>query len=218
MIVVDVECTGLNPRRHSLLSIGAVDYGCPERIFYGECRAFPGAEVNDEALRIAGFSQSEAFDLHKPALEILIGQFFEWADGCSERTLAGQNPDFDRDFLRASAERFNLQWDYGHRVVDLHSLAYGHQLSRGISSPRNVLSALGSDQIYHYVGLPEEPRPHNALTGASMEAEAFSRLLFGRTLLQQFLQFPVPSHLAQPRNNQLERKTPTALPRDREEN
>jgi len=38
MIVADIEATGLDPRKHSILSIGAVDFEHPERQFYGECR------------------------------------------------------------------------------------------------------------------------------------------------------------------------------------
>ncbi len=196
MIVVDVECTGLDPRRHSLLSIGAVDFNRPGRTFYGECKAFSGAELTEDGLRVSGFSAHEALDPNKQALEELLDCFFHWTANCQERTLAGHNPDFDRDFLRAGAERCGLRWCLGHRVVDLHSLAYGHQLSRGLLPPNNSISAITSDEVHRYAGLPEEPRPHHALVGASMEAEDFSRLLFGQTLLQQFHSFPVPSHLA----------------------
>ncbi len=53
-------------------------------------------------------------------------------------------------------------------------------------------TGLTNDRILSYVGLPEEPRPHNGLVGARMEAEAFSRLLHGRTLLQEFETYPLP--------------------------
>ena len=165
MIVVDVECSGLDPSRNSLLSIGAIDYNLPERSFYGECRAFPGAALDDGGLQVAGFSRAEAMDDRKPSLDSLVSEFVKWSESCSERTLAGHNPDFDRNFLRASAERYDMPWPFGHRVVDLHSLAYGHQLSRGMLPMGKALSGLTSDEIHLFVGLPEEPRPHHALTG-----------------------------------------------------
>lgn len=207
MIVVDVECTGLNPDRHSILSIGAIDYNSPIRTFYGECRAFPGAELSEEGLKIAGFSHTDIVAQNKPTLEALVAQFLIWSGDCTERTLAGHNPDFDRDFLRASAERYNLPWTFGHRVVDLHSLAYGYQFSRGILPSRNELSGLTSDQIHSFVGLPEEPHPHHALTGAAMEAEAFSRLLFGQHLLKQFRAYPIPKHLRRKAISKIVRKS-----------
>jgi len=46
--------------------------------------------------------------------------------------------------------------------------------------------------ILCYVGLPDEPSPHNALTGAVVEAEALSRLLYDKPLLPEFKHLPVP--------------------------
>ena len=57
MIIIDVETTGLDPERCSLVSIGAVDFSCPERQFYGECQAWDGAEVSADALAINGFTK-----------------------------------------------------------------------------------------------------------------------------------------------------------------
>ena len=46
-----------------------------------------------------------------------------------------------------------------------------------------------------YVGLPPEPKPHHALTGAKVEAEALSRLLFGKILLKEFAHYEIPKYL-----------------------
>ena len=38
----------------------------------------------------------------------------------------------------------------------------------------------------------EEPKPHNALTGAKSHAEVISRLLYDKKLLPEFEQFEIP--------------------------
>jgi len=37
--------------------------------------------------------------------------------------------------------------------------------------------------------------PHNALTGSKLEAEIYSRLLFGRGIFPEYKAFPVPDYL-----------------------
>ncbi len=82
MIVVDVETTGLDPRKHALLSIGAVDFLNPKKQFYGECRMWEGAEVfmGDEyytcALNINGFTEEQIHDPTKKSVQQLIQEFF----------------------------------------------------------------------------------------------------------------------------------------------
>jgi DNA polymerase III epsilon subunit-like protein len=199
MIVVDIETTGLDPRKHSIVSIGALDFTSPLNQFYQECRIFKGAEVMEEALQINGFSKEEIKDPDKKSLKETIEDFFVWVKKIKERTIAGSNPSFDRDFLMVSAERFNLPWFLGHRTIDLHALGYSHFLQRGLTPPvKEGRTDLNTDGVLSYVGLPEEPKPHHALTGTKMEAEAFSRLIYGRSLLSEFKNYPLPDYLLKP--------------------
>ncbi len=198
MIIVDVETTGLNPKRHSIVSIGAIDFSNPENQFYQECRIWDGAEISKEALEINGFSEKEIKNLNKRSLEEIIKDFLKWVSKINERTLAGENPAFDLNFLKASCERYNITWSLGYRTIDLHSLCYIHYLRRGLIPPeKDKKSNLNLDTILKYVGLPAEPKPHNALTGAKMEAEAFSRLVYGKNLLNEFNNYPIPHFLYQ---------------------
>jgi len=43
-----------------------------------------------------------------------------------------------------------------------------------------------------YVGIPAEPKPHNALRGAKWEAEVFMRLLYNKNLFPEFKEFEIP--------------------------
>lgn len=193
MLVVDMESSGVDPNRHSLLSIGAVEFENPKNQFYGECRLFPGAHVDPEGLAVNGFSESEITDSNKMTDEELVRKFIDWALRCKEQTLAGQNPSTDRDFIRAAAARYHMNWTFAFRVVDLHSVAYLHHIKRGVEIPlKNQHSALDLDNILIYCGMPEEPMPHNGLRGAVLEAECFSRLFYDKPLFDEYQKFEIP--------------------------
>lgn len=194
MLVVDVEASGTNPQKHSMVSIGALDLAHPENRFYGECRIWDGAHVMDEALAVCGFSREEITDPSKPTESELVHEFLLWSDKLEERTLAGQNVSFDRDFLKYASERAgHTDWPFAYRTIDTHTLAYMHVVLRGKQPPTaHRRSALDLDAILNYCGIPEEPTPHNALTGALSHAEVISRLLYGRKLLPEFAQFEIP--------------------------
>ena len=57
MIVLDVETSGTDPNKHSILSLGALDLSNPSNQFYGECRAFEGAHLEEEAFAVNGFTK-----------------------------------------------------------------------------------------------------------------------------------------------------------------
>lgn len=198
MLVVDVEASGTDPSKHSIVSVGALDLAHPENRFYEECRIWDGAHIMPEALRVNGFKEAQITDVTKQTEADLTHAFLHWSDGLGERTLAGQNVSFDRDFLRHAAERAgHTDWPFAFRTIDTHTLAYMHMVTRGLQPPtRHKRSALDLDVILNYCGIPEEPWPHNALTGALSHAEVISRLLYGRKLLPEFSQFDIPWRMA----------------------
>lgn len=193
MIVLDVEASGTNPYKHSLVSIGALDFNNPKNQFYAECRIWEGAHVMPEALAVCGFSEAEIRDPNKKSDKEIVEEFLKWKDSVEEHTTAGQNPSFDRDFIMATCERNHLDYPLAFRTIDLHTAAYVHMLKWGIEPPvEHQRSALNSSAIQHYVGIPEEPRPHNALNGAKVAAEALSRILRDKKLLPEFKEFEIP--------------------------
>lgn len=194
MIAVDVEGSGTESHIHSVLSVGAVDLSNPSRTFYEECRAWDGAKIEDEALEVNGFSMAEATDPNKQSEADLIHKFIAWAMEVEDHTFAGQNVSYDRDFLKAAAGRAgHTEWPFAHRTIDTHTLAWMHMVNRGLVPPiEKNRSALNLDAILTYCGIPEEPQPHNALTGAKSHAEVISRLLFGKKLLPDFEQYDMP--------------------------
>lgn len=194
MIAVDVEGSGTEAHIHSVLSVGAVDLEDPSRTFYGECRAWDGAKIEEEALAVNGFSMAEATDTNKQSEAELVHAFIAWAMETKDHTFAGQNVSYDRDFLKYAAKRAgHTDWPFAHRTIDTHSLAWMHMVNRGLTPPiEKNRSALNLDAILVYCGIPEEPEPHNALTGAKSHAEVISRLLNTKKLLPDFTQYDIP--------------------------
>lgn len=196
MIVVDGEFSGLDPNKHAILSLGAIDMNDPEREFYGECRLPEWATTHPIAMQINGFTDEQIQDQNKPTLGELVKDFIDWAELAQDRTLAGQNIWNDWLMLNAAMARNNIKWDLGHRIVDLHSTVYTHMMGRGVDIPtEDNMSAVNSNYICNYVGIPKEADPHNALTGAKWEAEAFSRLFYGKNLLPEFAEDAIPEYL-----------------------
>lgn len=192
MIVVDAEMSGTNPYKHSLLSIGAVDFSRPERQFYGECRMWDGAEVMLDSLAVNGFSEEQCRDNNKKSETELIREFYAWIQGIPDKTLAGHNVSFDMDFLNEAFKRAGITWKFMYRVLDIHSVMYAKFLKEGREVPlKEDQSALSLTKILEALGLPPEPKPHIAINGAKYEAEAFSRLIRGKNLLPEFAQYPV---------------------------
>jgi DNA polymerase III epsilon subunit-like protein len=116
-----------------------------------------------------------------------------WLEPIEDRTLLGQNVSFDRDFLKAALGRIHHDWTLAYRTVDVHSLCIMHMIKRGIEVPiKNHRSQMDLDAILVYCGIPEEPMPHNALTGAISHAEVAHRLLYDKKFLPEFNQFEIP--------------------------
>lgn len=194
MIAVDVEASGTDYAKHSIVSVGAVELENPQNRFYAECRIWDGAHIMDEALGVNGYTKEDITDPKKQSEAELVRSFIAWSQGIADHTFAGQNVSFDRDFLRRAAERAgHTDWPFAHRTIDAHTLGWMHMVKNGKVPPvEHNRSALDLDAILNYVGIPAEPMPHNALTGALSHAEVISRLLYDKPLLPEFKQFPIP--------------------------
>lgn len=195
MIALDIEASGIDPHRSSILSIGAVDFDDPTNQFYDECRAWDGAHINDEALAVNGFSREEAMDSEKKSEAELVKGFLAWVEDQRDWTIVGQNPSFDRDYVRMACERSHIDFPLAHRTLDTHTLCYLHMILHGVTPPFDAekhRTDLNLDAVLNYVGIPEEPKPHNALTGALCHGEVASRLLYDRNLLPDFEVYPIP--------------------------
>lgn len=197
MISLDVESSGLDPRACSILSLGAIDTDEPTNQFYDECRAWDGAQINDEALKVCGFSREEIGPQSGKKSEAeLIQAFVAWAiDRPKNRTLLAQNVPFDLGFVQEACKRARIESPFAHRALDLHTLCWMHMTMKGKEPPMDVerrRTAINLTAVLAYCGLPKEPEPHNALTGALCHAEAFARMAYNKTIVAEFSTFEIP--------------------------
>lgn len=193
MIIVDIESTGLDPRKNAILSIGAVDFSNPDNTFYQEGRISKTDKVSDIALQINGFTKEQIYDPTKQTEYELVKNFFVWLGQFKDQTIAGQNVDLDKSFLNDKAKKYNLKNEIGKRIIDMHGLTYLRYIALGIPIPlKNNFSNINTDSILKFVGLAERPGTHNALEDAKLEAETFSRIVFGKNLLKEYRQYPIP--------------------------
>ncbi len=194
MIVLDVESTGLSPVRNSILSIGALDLDDPTNQFYDECRVWEGAQIEDAALAINGFSREEALDARKKSEAELIQDFVAWAtDKPGNRMLAAQNPSFDLEFVQEACKRAGIECPFGKRTIDVHTLTWTHMVLSGTVPPTDKhRSAISLDTALNYCGIPGEPKPHNALMGAMCHAEVIARIAYTKKVLPEFEMYDIP--------------------------
>ncbi len=195
MLILDIEASGTNYEKHSIVSLGALDFNNPDNRFYAECHIWEGAHVMEDALAVNGFTEVEVTDQTKLSEAELVVQFLEWSMSLADRTLAGQNVSFDRDMLRAATQRAGLNWDLAYRTLDTHTMCWMHMVKAGLAPPidsQHKRSALDLDAVLRYCGIPSEPEPHNALTGALSHAEVAARLLYDEKLLPEFEQYKIP--------------------------
>ena len=206
MIVVNVGTTGTNPYKHSIVSIGAIDTlkflnGSEEPLFYGECRMRQGAEIEKEidektnstrypALEVNGFTEAQVRYNNKESHEEIMHRFRFWLNTSQNRTFCGENIFFYMSFLReaflsSGYDKKLVHQLIGTRGLDIHTTSYDNHERNNIEVPmKNEKSALSLDEILKYVGLPPEQKPHNALIGAILEAEARWRLVHGTSLFK----------------------------------
>lgn len=195
MLILDIEASGTNYSMHSIVSIGAFDFLNPENRFYGECKLWDGAHVMSGALEVNGFTEEQISDPTKQSEAELVQEFITWSESLSDRTLTGQNVSFDRDMLKAGAERAGMNWNFAYRTLDTHTMCWMHHIKSGLKVPLDVIhkrSSLNLNAVLNYCGIPNEPNPHNALTGALCHGEVASRLLYDKKLLPEFSEYEIP--------------------------
>lgn len=197
MIIFDLETSNIDSGTGSVLTIGAIDFDNPEDTFYGECRLREGADINPESLKITGFSLEYIMDSIKPSTTDLIRKFLNWLSEHKDQTLAGQNPHWDLEYIKAEMKRSGItDIKLGYRIIDLHSVCTAKMMELGKEVPlKNNRTDINTETILVFCGLKERPGAHNGLEDSKLEAECFSRIIYGKNLLSEYSEFPIPEYL-----------------------
>jgi DNA polymerase-3 subunit epsilon len=177
LLFIDTETGGLDPGKHSLLSVAMVVWEDRQIIDSTEILVNDGIlSVTAEALSInridivkhrqSALSPSRAMD------EILsfIGKHFP---GREKITLAGHNVHFDAAFLKAFFSTNNKDFSqfFSHRIIDTSSILHFLYLSGYLKQ-----KAISSDEAFAFFDIQVEGR-HTAKGDAIATAELFTKLL-----------------------------------------
>ncbi|MEN9626691.1 MAG: hypothetical protein RL557_1019 [archaeon] len=199
MIVVDIETSGLDPVRCGIWQIGAIELENPTNIFFEEGRIDDENVVESGALEVIGKREEELRDTTKQSQKDLLLHFFNWAKKISVRNCICQNPQFDIVFIECKARASGLmrkEVPLPHRAFDLHSIAsLKYFLVHETFLIRDGKSDMNLTNVLHFCGMNDERNHHNALEDAQLTAECFSRIVFGKKLLETFNGFEIPHYL-----------------------
>jgi DNA polymerase III epsilon subunit-like protein len=177
LIVLDTETGGLDPERHALLSLAAVDSSSGEA-FVAIIRPAPEWLIEPEALAKNGFTHEFLEKNGRPERDVMEDLAL-WLAARRYSLLAGCNVAFDRDFLRAAFARHNIAWPLQHRTVDLQAAAWlayeaGHlDLPQG----KDGLPRLSLDHIAATLGHSRSKATHDALEDALLTLLTLERLI-----------------------------------------
>lgn len=151
-VVVDVECGGFNNKTDAILEIAAVTVGMdekgilsPEDTWFYRVKPFPGANLEESALKFTGIDPHHPLRIAHDELEVFKELFRNIRkkmkdEHCTRAVLVGHNAHFDQGFVNAAAERNNLKRNPFHPfsnldTASLSALAFGQTvLSRACES------------------------------------------------------------------------------------
>jgi len=213
MICVDIETSGAdNYIKNGIWQIGAIDLETKEE-FLEEARIDDTDTLTEMALLVCEKTEEELRDKNKQSQKEMLEKFFNWCKKTKVKNFICQNPQFDYAFFRIRAAMYDLVLPLHWRAFDLHSIAQAkHSEKEGGAFLKDydgqLMSGMGLPKICEFCGM-KDPRknldkdgkviaegiPHNGLFDAKLEAECFSRLMFGKNLLPEYNKFPIPDYL-----------------------
>ncbi len=209
MIIIDIETSGnFDPVKNGIWQIGAVEFENPNNIFLEESRIDDTDNVEKNALKIIGKTEEELRDKNKQSQEQLLKNFFDWVSKIENKTLLAHNTPFDYGFLVLKAKKYGLEIPFQHRTFDLHVIASMKYFNINKKFPiEKGKSQMNLPKVLEFCGISDkriqikdgevikEGSSHNALEDAKLEAECFSRIVYGKNLFKEFEKFPLPDYL-----------------------
>jgi len=175
--VVDTETSGLDPNVHALLEVAVIILEPKSLTVVEEFSSlvFPrlGAVLDPEAMKVNGLTLEMLADA--PELSVVMAKVGTMLEGC---VLAGHNPGFDRDFLKASWAWTGLtppKLDY--HTLDTASMMWGVSRDRKLPgiSMKHLIPGLHLDNAtVQHRALGDARRSVALLRIAAFDPELYS--------------------------------------------
>lgn len=177
ILFIDTETGGLDPQKHSLLSLGLVVWEKGELVDKIEILVNDGKlAATNEALEINKINLDE-HKINSLSPNEVINQiiyFIKKNFTLNQKiTLAGHNINFDVNFLKhfLSQNKLNFEEYFSHRFIDTSSILYYLYLSGKLKQ-----RAFSSSEAFEYFGIRVDGR-HTALGDAIATAKLFTNLI-----------------------------------------
>lgn len=172
LVVVDVETSGLDPAKHDVLEVAAIDLTTGDELHFVPLptradwlqEAHPGAMKVNRYFERGVYSQQVDLETTRARWETLGTML----DG---NILAGANPQFDARFIDKAMASHMVARRRRYQLRDLVTYAAG-VLGFDPALP------MGSGELMQHLGI-ENRLPHSAAGDAEATAEAFRRLIAG---------------------------------------
>lgn len=166
-LVIDLETTGDDPRRHEIIEIGALRVSSDLQAIHATYETKVRPEHPEIALPEALAVNGYAPELWHDALPLreAMDRVLEIGKAC---VLAAYNVTFDWSFLQRAMHRFSLVDTLNYHRFDVFSLAYEYAL-------RKKLGRLDLQSLCDHFSI-ERPRPHRALADAKAALEVWRRI------------------------------------------
>ena len=179
-VVVDIETSGFNAKKHALLEIAAVivefdankDLVITER-HNSHVLPFRNAELDEAALKFNGIDPYHPFRMaveEEEALKLLFNPIQKAIkrNCCKRAILVGHNPAFDLAFLNAAIHRTKIKRSPFHQFSTFDTATLG-----GLVYQQTVLS-----KVIKSAGLEwDDNKAHSALYDAEKTAEVFCKIV-----------------------------------------
>ncbi|MEN8249381.1 MAG: 3'-5' exonuclease [Bacteroidota bacterium] len=178
LLFIDTETGGLDPNKHSLLSLAMVVWEDMEIIASQELLINDGVlSVTEEALSINKIDiekHMQSAILPSLAIEKILLFISKHFPQQRKITLAGHNVQFDVNFLKVffSQNNENFNKFFSHRIIDTSSILYYLYLAGQLKH-----KAISSDEAFDLFEIKVEGR-HTALGDAIATAKLFTQLLY----------------------------------------
>lgn len=190
VIVIDLETGGINPDRHALLGIGAVELVPGHAGAWSIGRTFEaflspadGLEIEHAAMKVNGWPSADWQQGEWVPEAVGATWFGGWLHLVGVNApvagweMGGFCCEFDQGFLRAFHARTNQGFPLPRRGgYDLRQAVKLEMLAASASG-RNVPSSVPADVAAEWLGIEPEARPHLPLQGALWAARGLALVL-----------------------------------------